>query len=267
MTGETLPGRPGTLTPEQEEKLRIFWIAVLHIFGVLDKEHAKHLNSTANGVVPPSLSRQGTSTSEKSKKKKKHGWFGLRSKDSDASDAKPATIADVEDKYGQTAQFKHALANMPPELLRKAFWSMTKHDHPDALLLRFLRARKWDIEKALVMMVSTMHWRAVEMHVDDDILVNGEESMLLDSKSDDPAKNQWGKDFLAQIDMGKSFLHGTDKNGRPICFVRARQHHAGDQSEASLERYTVYMIELARFLLQPPCDTAVSLPCCYCELF
>jgi hypothetical protein len=40
--------------------------------------------------------------------------------------------------------------------------------------------------------------------------------------------------------------------------VRARLHKAGEQSEESLERFTVYTIETARMLLRPPIDTAVS---------
>ena len=255
MTGETLPGRPGTLTPEQDEKLRIFWIAVLHVFGVIDHDQAHALNSTVHGIVPE-LTRKETTQSEKDAKKKKdkksHGWFS-RHKEEKSEDSQLA-----EDKYGQTAQFKHALASMKPETMRKALWSMVKHDNPDALLLRFLRARKWDVEKALVMMVSTMHWRAEEMHVDDDIVINGEEQMLIQSQSSDPVKKKFAEDFLAQVRTGKSYIHGEDYQGRPMCFVRVRLHHADDQGEEAQERYTVYIIEQARALLNPPVDTCVS---------
>ncbi|KAK4897270.1 hypothetical protein LTR28_001735, partial [Elasticomyces elasticus] len=134
---------------------------------------------------------------------------------------------------------------------------MAKHDNPDALLLRFLRARKWDVHNALVMLVSTMHWRAVEMHVDDDIMLNGELHALRQSKSaGSKAEQGEGADFLAQMRMGKSFLHGVDREGRPMCFVRVRLHRQGEQSEKSLERYTVYTIETARMMLKPPVDTA-----------
>ena len=163
-----------------------------------------------------------------------------------------------DDKYGQTKEFHEALASLKPSDLRTAFWSMVKHDHPDGLLLRFLRARKWDVEKALVMLVSTMHWRLQEMHVDDDVVRRGEAGALEDSKKGEKEVKKDGEGFIEQLRIGKSFLHGTDKEGRPVCVVKARLHHAGEQSETSLERYTVAVIETARLLLVPPIDTAVS---------
>jgi hypothetical protein len=167
---------------------------------------------------------------------------------------------DSDDKYGQVKEYQQILATQTPESLRAAFWSMVKSDHPDALLLRFLRARKWDVQKALVMLISTMSWRGNEMHVDDDVVFHGESGALRDSKSSDASVAREGKDFLEQMRLGKSFLHGTDKEGRPLCFVRARLHHGGDQTERSMERYTVYVIETARLVLRPPVETAVSFP-------
>ena len=258
MTGESLPGRPGTLTAEQEEKLREFWIATLQVFGVLD---ANELNG--NGNAEPA--RADMSVSKKPKKKrlslfrsKRHDDDTASTTSTESSSHTAAGSGDSDDKYGQTKEFHEALAKLSPESLRAAFWSMVKHDHPDALLLRFLRARKWDVEKALVMMVSTMRWRATEMHVDDDIMKNGELASLEAANGSDPEKKKLGEDFLAQMRLGKSFLHGLDNEGRPMCFVRVRLHKQGEQSEASLERYTVFVIECARMVLAPPVDTAVS---------
>ena len=72
MTGEELPGRPGNLTPEQEEKLREIWIATLQVFGVLDSHRAKEANGS--GQVTPLIGAHpasDTTTSEKPKKNAK----------------------------------------------------------------------------------------------------------------------------------------------------------------------------------------------------
>ncbi|KAF2971999.1 hypothetical protein GQX73_g1598 [Xylaria multiplex] len=222
-----LPGRPGNLTPEEEEKLRKFWEMFLQICGVFDEDGAE-------GDAPTPLGEQQKTTT--------------------ATDL-PTKENDPEDKWGESKAYHETLAKHTPEEIRSTIWSMVKHDNPDALLLRFLRARKWDLQRALVMMVSTMNWRASEMRVDTDVMVKGEEHASVEEKSSDEAAKKQGEDFLAQMRLGKSYCYGIDKAGRPICVCRARLHKAGEQSEASLERYTVYLIETTRFLLSPPVDT------------
>ncbi|KAJ4331893.1 phosphatidylinositol transfer protein csr1 [Ascochyta clinopodiicola] len=270
MAPNTPAGRPGTLTPQEEEKLRELWALTMKVFGV-------HTSSagTTNGVDTPAAPVAAPTTAapaEKEKKKSKLSVFSRHKKDkadktaeAESTPTSGASTPDIgrlslstdDDKFGQTAEFKAAIANTPPEDLRNAFWSMVKHDHPDALLLRFLRARKWDVEKALVMMVSTMHWRLEDMHVDDKIVKHGELGALAEAGSTTDAKAKKNdEDFLVQLRMGKSYLHGLDKEGRPMCIVRARLHKAGEQTEESLEKFTVFTIETARLLLRPPIDTA-----------
>jgi hypothetical protein len=273
MAPNTPPGRPGTLTPEEEKKLRDLWAMTMKVFGV--EVAVGEANGTATPVPAPASDAGSEQEGKKDKKKSRLNVF-KRNKDDKSAEPKPtngATPADIsslslsaeDDKHGQSAEFKAAIANTPPEELRRAFWSMVKHDHPDALLLRFLRARKWDAEKALIMMISTMHWRLAEMHVDDDIVKNGELKAMEDTQATDPKTKKNAEDFLTQLRMGKSYLHGLDNEGRPMCFVRARLHRAGEQSEESLERFTVYTIESARMLLRPPIDTAVSLTFSHCQ--
>ncbi|KAI0389018.1 CRAL/TRIO domain-containing protein [Xylariaceae sp. FL0594] len=263
---ETLPGRPGNLTPEQEEKLRKFWEMFLQICGIFDDD-------AADGEDPTSLADQSKSaaiSADKSKrkrlnifkKKKEKGKDGKESKTAakDSVDPVVPTVPaikenDAEDKWGESKAYHENLARHPPEEIRATIWSMVKHDNPDALMLRFLRARKWDLQRALVMLVSTMDWRASEMNVDGELMMNGEEYALLNEKSTDDAVRKQSEDFLAQMRLGKSYCYGVDKAGRPICVCRARLHKAGEQSEDSLERYTVYLIETTRFLLSPPVDT------------
>ncbi|EXJ94862.1 hypothetical protein A1O1_03260 [Capronia coronata CBS 617.96] len=251
------PGHLGNLTPEQEVKLRELWAATFNVFGVKDP------HDTSGTETPQTEDAQSVSevdSKDKKKGKKRFGVFKRHDKDSSNGTVTPtkdpSQHADADDKYGQVKDFHQILATQDPESLRAAFWSMVKADHPDSLLLRFLRARKWDVDKALVMLVSTMKWRSHEQHVDDDIIYRGEGGALEDSKSNDPAVRKEGEDFLTQLRLGKSFLHGTDKEGRPLCHVRVRLHRGGEQSERSLERYTVYVIETARLTLKPPVETA-----------
>lgn len=269
MAPNTPAGRPGTLTPQEEEKLRELWALTMKVFGV----HGEESNGVETPAAAPAATPAAAPAAEKEKKKSKLNVFSRHKKDKADKNAEVESTAtsgtstpDIgrlslstdDDKFGQTAEFKAAIANIPPEDLRNAFWSMVKHDHPDALLLRFLRARKWDVEKALVMMISTMQWRMGEMHVDDKIVKNGELGALEEAaKSTDAKAKKNDEDFLVQLRMGKSYLHGLDNAGRPMCIVRARLHKAGEQTEESLERFTVYTIETARLLLRPPIDTAV----------
>lgn len=247
MAAQQAPGRPGNLTAEEEVKLKEMWARTFEIFGV--SPEGTHSNGTATPTTIPD-------TPDESKKPKAKGGMKLfgRKKEEPANGTENGN-----DKHGQTQEFQHALSSQKPEELRAAFWDMVKHDHPDALLLRFLRARKWDVHAALVMFVSTIHWRLNDMHVDDDVMINGEEFALKATKSGNAAGKKEGNDFMAQLRMGKSFVHGQDKDGRPCCYVRVKLHKQGEQSEKSLERLTVFLIETTRLMLKPPVDTAVSL--------
>ena len=259
MPGTALLGRPGNLTKEQEVKLQEMWTATLNIFGISGvNDGASGDVASITGFEP--ANQAGTPSLEKKKKQKRVNLFGRKPHNEvGTGDAETVSATDGNDKYGQRKEFHNLLESQSPEAIRTAFWSMVKHDDPDGLLLRFLRARKWNVQDALIMLISTMHWRMQGMHVDDDIVRRGEGGALEDSASSNALTKKEGHDFLTQMRLGKSFLHGTDKEGRPLTFVRVRLHRQGEQSEASLERFTVYTIETARLLLSPNVDTAVSI--------
>lgn len=150
------------------------------------------------------------------------------------------------------------LSQMTPEEMCFSVLKMIKQEHPDSLLLRFLRARKWDVGKGFAMMMSNILWRK-EVHVDDDILPKGELHALEQSRDEklSTKEQKEGRDFIEQLKMGKSFLHGFDKQGRPVNYVRVKIHKPGAQSEETLERYIVHVIETTRLIVVPPVETGV----------
>lgn len=153
-------------------------------------------------------------------------------------------------------EFQKILHGQTAQSIRAMVTAAVKHEHPDMLVLRFLRARKWDVNKSLMMMFKALTWRTSQAHVDDDIMVHGEAGAAEDEKNGDEAAKILGRDFLKQIRMGKSFFHGVDRQNRPITVVRARLHKASDQCVESIERYTTYLCETGRFALNPPVETA-----------
>ncbi|ELR10029.1 hypothetical protein VC83_07366 [Pseudogymnoascus destructans] len=141
-------------------------------------------------------------------------------------------------------------------LLRMDFLNTIRHDHPDAFLLRFLRARKWDVIKAFNMMMGVIEWRTKVMNVDQ-LMAEGElQALQLSQSTSNGSKEKNGHDFLAQVRMGKSFIHGVDRVGRPICVVRVRLHRPGEQSEETMERYIVHFIESVRLMMVDPAEMA-----------
>lgn len=150
------------------------------------------------------------------------------------------------------------LSRMTPQEMCFAILKMIKQENPDSLLLRFLRARKWDVGKAFSMMASNILWRK-EVEVDEEIMPRGEEYALEQSRSAKATSTEKkaGTDFINQFKMGKSFLHGFDRDGRPVIYVRVKIHKPGAQSEEALERYIIHIIEAVRLIVTPPVETGV----------
>lgn len=249
MVPAVASGHVGNLSSEQEAKLRELWQSVLKVYDILRDWEEKKNDAPA---PPPKVE-----TSKKSR------WFGGW-KETEAPKAASALpeealklINDGEgDKSDLIKDFEAAISAHSPESLRAMVMASLKHEHPDAVMLRFLRARKWDVKRALVMMLSALNWRENISRVDTDILGHGEEFLVQDEKSGDEKSKVIARDFMKQIREGKSFIHGTDRENRPISYVRARLHRAADQSVESIERYTTYIIETARFSLTSPVETA-----------
>jgi hypothetical protein len=94
----------------------------------------------------------------------------------------------------------------------------------------------------------TMILKAFKWRLEDDI----EE---VKSKSEDELDAKY-RGFRLQMELGKSFVHGTDKEGRPIVYINVRLHKPADQDAKALEKFTIYVMEVGRLMIQPPVETA-----------
>lgn len=220
--GKLLPGRNGSLTEDQENHLKEMWLQLLIFMGYVPKDLS---------TVHTLSSMMSTETSMH--KKKRGGLFHRKQKSIGVSS--PETQAEA---------LHQSVRGLDGTEFDEAFRRMIRIDQPDNLVLRFLRARKWDVAKGLAMFGDTIAWR-VEENIEE-MVQKGE---LLGTEGGDEG-------LILQLTDGKAQIHGSDKQARPIVHIGAHLHKPKAQGEESIQRYTITTIENARLCLEDPVDTA-----------
>ncbi|OLL22621.1 CRAL-TRIO domain-containing protein [Neolecta irregularis DAH-3] len=225
MSTPLLLGRPRSLSSSQEQCLKDMWAAVFILFSTVEPINGEH-----NNIF----------TDKKDLRKHKLKLAALLNK-------KSAVVVDpAQDKYSLTKDMRDDLANKDPKDLRAAFWNFVKLENPDTWLLRFLRARKWDVHRAFVMLLSTIHWRTSEMCYPkvDRLAAEGEEYFFLNND----------EEFIKQLQSGKAFMYGSDKEGRPLSYIKPRLHFPAHQSLETMQKFTSFYMETAIFFLNDYVD-------------
>ncbi|KAJ3177582.1 hypothetical protein HDU87_004335 [Geranomyces variabilis] len=128
-------------------------------------------------------------------------------------------------------------AGVVHDSLAETLWLACGLDRPDVLLLRFLRARKFNVDKAVTMTLNALQWRE-EFGVAE-LLANGEKD--LDAE---------------ELQSGKSYFQGVDKLGRPCCYLHVAMHDKNTVDRERTKKLTVLTLETGRMLLQPPQEMA-----------
>ncbi|GJJ75557.1 hypothetical protein EMPS_07915 [Entomortierella parvispora] len=212
-------GRLGHLTPEQTEKLQQFWVRLYDIF-----DGKTQFDQTA----PSSFKGQARDEDTPAPAPAKSGWFG-RSKSTETASEK--TVAAPAPRFTGAE-------------LQKTFWKLTMMDHPDLILLKFIRARKWNLDDAMKMFLNALKWRIVE-RLDELVELSDVE---LDAKY---------PKFIEQMKLGKGYLRGADPLGRPMSVVNTRLHHKADQPAETIHRFTLYTMECGRMVLPQGAETVI----------
>jgi hypothetical protein len=106
----------------------------------------------------------------------------------------------------------------------------------DYVYLRFLRARQFDLEKSYDMLYNMLKFRRDFQG----IAVAGV----------NPAT------CVHEIQSGKGFFHGYDKQDRPVTYVLPRLHDPAITDPLENQRFTILQMEYGRAIMTPPCETA-----------
>ncbi|KIL94182.1 hypothetical protein FAVG1_02744 [Fusarium avenaceum] len=151
------------------------------------------------------------------------------------------------DAPDKTNDFLQHFKNKSPEHFKKNLWETFLADHPDTSILRFLRARDWDVPKAMDMFVSSLNWRD-ERQVQKTIIGGGEAVSLKKSLTPDEEA------FMAQYRSGKCYVRGTDNDNHPILAIKVRLHDPHKQTAEAMETFVLHNIETLRMMSREPND-------------
>ncbi|KAI8139948.1 CRAL-TRIO domain-containing protein [Fennellomyces sp. T-0311] len=231
-----LPGHAGALTAEQVKSLKDLWLRLFELF----KQPGDKINPPPQYEAP------------KAKEPKQNGgggWlgFGGKKKEVEKLDEEFVFLGRTADPRWMSLPLEQAIPLIPGHMLEYTFWNMVATDNPDAAILRYLRARKWNANAAYNMLINTLRWR-LHMRVDD-ISKLGESGLRLELERLKPGMSEA---FISQMRSGKATLGGPDKSNRGICFINVQLHHKEDQPAEAIQLCALYLMETARVFLGYP---------------
>ncbi|KAK9719735.1 hypothetical protein K7432_004614 [Basidiobolus ranarum] len=123
--------------------------------------------------------------------------------------------------------------------VEKAFWQIILFDHPDNVMLRFLRARNFDVQKSSDMLLKALEWRLDEDV--ENIIEKGEASL-----------NQ------KLLQDGLAHFRGRDSYGRPLCMAYVHNWYPKAQSLTEFKRFMIWTLETGRLLIDDEKDGKMS---------
>lgn len=143
----------------------------------------------------------------------------------------------------EAKEMREFLERYGGEKLRQIFWEMVKGEHPDAVMLRFLRARKWNVDRAIAVIGSTAAFRA-----DNDVaaILRGGELAITSTRG--------GQNMLSN---GISYIYGATSTGEPVHFIEVGNHFSHNQTQQELKKGVIFLQETLQLLMPPPIERKV----------
>lgn len=150
-----------------------------------------------------------------------------------------ATAFPPDEDAAEDADTNAALIEFSGKTFRDEFYRLLRHDYADFVPMKFLRARSYDRERAMKMLINALAFRRK----------NIPKAMMSETKPD--------AEFLEAMRRAKTFVPCYDCHGRTITCIRIKNHARGDCSLDCFERYTLYQMEHAHLLHKPLQDRTV----------
>lgn len=216
-------------------------------FSIFRREPTPCMSSTSS---TPSTANSTTSSSDPttspSSSPASRTWPLEGSADADVIFRSRSSLESMESSSMQSGTSVSSMSQTGPSMGKptstyaEEFWKgfISSPEDPDANLLRFLRARKWDLEAAKSMLLNTLKWRAEQGVCD--VMYHGEACIP-----------------KALLESEKIIFHGRDREGRLVIYTKGRLHHQSDQAFEDQVRQTLYFMEIGRKLLA---NVDVSVP-------
>lgn len=134
----------------------------------------------------------------------------------------------------------------PPTTFRDEYYRLQRHDYADLLPLRFLKARLYEMDRSMRMLIMALAFRRRE------IPRAMRSETLADGRTPDPA-------FADVIRAQKSVVPCYASDGRTVTCIKLRNHQRGDCTLDAFERFILYAMEHAHLLHLPYQDRTVLL--------
>ncbi|KAJ2781563.1 phosphatidylinositol transfer protein csr1 [Coemansia javaensis] len=200
------------------------------------------LGAGSSGRNTPSSTRSSPENSiEDRRRTETVQEYVTRMRASGSDDSGEATAA-AEDERLVPSEFRSLFGDSAGERsFRTLFWqAATQIGDPDSWVLRFLRARKWDVPSAYDMIRKTLEWRAAQAI--DEVVFFGESQL-----------------HHHTMDSGLSFACTVDRLGNPVYIVRVRVNVARNRNIQAIKRFLCWQIETSQMLSAGPADGRVTM--------
>ncbi|CDR98935.1 related to CSR1-phosphatidylinositol transfer protein [Sporisorium scitamineum] len=255
------PGYRGNLTPSQTLALFKLWRRFLRLCEITSHS-SDSIGASADVQPPPAASRSSSDSLRRNLGRKARvaaSEPGSGSNNSSArtshdnfqpSDRLDPNSVPKDDKlkehlrHLEESKDMHAfLLNHGGAALRREFWAIVKGEHPDAYMLRCLRARKWDVDRALAIIGSTCAFR-VQYGISE-IMKQAELGLT---------KTRGGFNIM---NNGISYVRGATATGEPVYFIEVGSHYSSNQTADELKRGVILLQESLQLLMPPPVERKV----------